>query len=170
MPTPEFIDGGLKIVAAATVLARDGDERTLKAAPALSGCFAVPQDTLDLLGEIIEGHPIEPEALEARLAAFEARDDIVRMHAGNAVETGIEAHALGRSRKAIKGGALLPRIASGKVSLAPSLRRTVMYHANEVHRGGAREVVKLFKECATLNDHVEALRFEAGLLDGAAGS
>ena len=168
MPTPEFIDGGLKIVAAATVLARDGDKRALKAAPALAGCLEVPDDALDLLGSVIEGHEFRPDDLEARLAALEARDDIVRMHAGNAAETGIEAHALGRSRKSIKGGPLLPRIASGKVSLAPSLRRTVMYHANEVHRGGAREVVKLFKECATLNDHVEALRFEAGLLDEAA--
>ena len=90
----------------------------------------------------------------------------MRMHAGNAAETGIEGFALGRTRKSIKGGALLPRIASGKVSLAPSVRRTVMYHANESHRGGAREVVKLFKECATLNEHREALLFEAGLLDG----
>lgn len=164
MPTPEFIDGGLKIVAAATVLARDGDRRALKAAEPLARCFTVPDGVIDLLGAIIEGNELAADDVEAVLTDYEAQDELVRLHAGETAETGIEAVALGKTRKSIKGGPLLPRIASGKVSLAPSLRRTVMYHANESHRGGAREVVKLFKECATLNEHCDALLFEAGLL------
>ena len=162
MPTPEFIDGGLKLLAAATVLARDGDKRAIRAAEPLAACFTVPNETIELMGAIIEGEAIEADEIERRLLVLEAQDDTVRMHAGNAAETGIEAYALGKTRKSIKGGALLPRIASGKVSLAPSVRRTVIYHANEVHRGGAREVVKLFKECATLNEHADALLFAAG--------
>ena len=165
MPTPEFIDGGLKLLAAATVLARDGDKRAILAAEPLAGCFTVPDETIELLGAIIEGEAIDADEIEQRLVVLEAQYDIVRMHAGNAAETGIEAHALGKTRKSIKGGALLPRIASGKVSLAPSVRRTVIYHANEVHRGGAREVVKLFKECAMLNEHADALLFAAGVTD-----
>ena len=156
----------MKIVAAATTLARDGDRRALKAAEPLARCFEVPGETIDLLGAIIEGRELDPDEIEAGLKALDDREDFVRMHAGNAAETGIESLALGRTRKSIKGGALLPRIAGGKVSLAPSVRRTVMYHANEAHRGGAREVVKLYKACATLNEHCEALLFAANV-DGA---
>ena len=165
MPTPEFIDGGLKIVQAATVLARDADKRALKAAEPLARCFEVPEETIELMGAIIEGQALDPDAIEAGLKALDDREDLTRMHAGNAAETGIEGHALGRTRKAIKGGALLPRIAGGKVSLAPHVRRTVMYHANEQHRGGAREVVKLYKECVALNEHGEALLFAASQQD-----
>ena len=165
MPTPEFIDGGLKIVQAATVLARDGDRRALKAAEPLARCFEVPAQAIDLMGAVIEGEDLDEAGIEAVLKALEHRDDLVRMHAGNAAEMGIEGFALGRTRKSIKGGPLLPRIAGGKVSLAPSVRRTVMYHAGEQHRGGAREVVKLYKECATLNEHCEALLFAAEQAD-----
>ena len=165
MATPEFIDGGMKIVAAATALARDGDRRALKASEPLARCFEVPEETLGLMGAIIEGQEIDADEIEAGLKALDDREDIVRMHAGNAAETGIEGFALGATRKSIKGGPLLPRIAGGKVSLAPHVRRTVMYHANEQHRGGAREVVKLFKECATLNEHCEALLFAASQQD-----
>ena len=165
MPTPEFIDGGLKIVQVATVLARDGDKRALKAAEPLARCFEVPDETLVLMGAVIEGQDLSADEIEMGLKALDNRDDLARMHAGNAAETGIEAHALGKTRKGIKGGPLLPRIAGGKVSLAPHVRRTVMYHANEQHRGGAREVVKLFKECATLNEHCDALLFAASQHD-----
>ena len=165
MPTPEFIDGGIKIVQAATVLARDGDRRALKAAKPLARCFEIPVETIDLMGAVIEGRELDEAEIEAGLKALEDREDLTRMHAGKAAETGIESFALGKTRKSIKGGPLLPRIAGGKVSLAPSVRRTVMYHAGEQHRGGAREVVKLYKECATLNEHCEALLFAADQAD-----
>ena len=165
MPTPEFIDGGLKLLEAATVAVRDGNKKALKTAEPLAVLFSVPEETIALLGAIIEGGKVAPDEVEAVLAAQEHRNDIERMHAGNLAEMGIEPILLAKNRKSIRGGPLLPRIAGGKVSLAPSLRRTVMYHVNEVHRGGAREVVKLFKECSSLNEHAEALLFEASRQD-----
>ena len=161
MPTPEFIDGGLKLLQAATVAARDGDKRALKHAETLATLFRVPGETVDLLGAIIEGRMLSEEEIEAGLRPLVLTDDTAPMHAGNLAEAGVEGF-LGKTRKSIKGGALLPRIASGKVSLAPHITRTVMYHANEEHRGGAREVIKLYKECATLNEHADALLFAAG--------
>ena len=161
MPTPEFIDGGLKLLQAAAVAARDGDKRALKHADALAALFRVPDETIALLGAIIEGDNLSDEAIEEGLKPLVLVDDLAPARAGNLAQAGVEG-VLGKTRKSIKGGALLPRIASGKVSLAPDVRRTVMYHANETHRGGAREVVKLFKSAATLNEHADALLFAAG--------
>lgn len=161
MPTPEFIDGGLKLLQAATVAARDGDKRAIRHAPTLATLFRVPDETIELLGAIIEERGLSDEEIETGLRPLVLHEDTAPMHAGNLAEAGVEGF-LGKTRKSIKGGALLPRIASGKVSLAPAVRRTVMYHANEVHRGGAREVIKLFKAAATLNEHADALLFAAG--------
>ena len=161
MATPEFIDGGLKLLAAATRAAREGDKRALKHAEALATLFSVPDETIALLGAVIEGEPLSDEEIEAGLGPLVLHEDTAPVHAGNLAEAGVEGF-LGKTRKSIRGGALLPRIAGGKVSLAPAVRRTVMYHANEEHRGGAREVVRLYKECATLNEHAEALLFAAG--------
>ena len=165
MPTPEFIDGGTKLLAAAVVAARDGSKPARKAASDLAALFSVPGDVIALLGRIIEGDPIPPNELEAPLAALEADEERRAQLAKGLAERNIEAALLGKTRKTIKGGPLLPRIASGKVSLAPSVRRTAIYHANEAHRGGAREVVKLFKECVTMNEHADALLFEAGIVE-----
>ena len=164
MPTPEFIDGGLKLLQAATVAARDGDRRARRHAEALATLFRVPDETIELMGAIIEGRELAESEIEAGLQPLALHDDTAPVHAGNLAEAGVEGF-LGKTRKSIKGGALLPRIASGKVSLAPSVRRTVMYHANEVHRGGAREVVKLYKAAATLNEHADALLFAASQHD-----
>ena len=161
MATPEFLDGGLKLLQAATTAARNGDKRAVKHAPTLAALFSVPGETLALLGVIIEGSEVTDGEIEGGLAPVDASDEAGRAHARALADANVEA-LLGKTRKSIKGGALLPRIASGKVSLAPSVRRTVMYHANEAHRGGAREVVRLYKECATLNEHAEALLFAAG--------
>ena len=161
MATPEFIDGGLKLLQAATVAARNGDKRAIKHARTLAALFTVPGDTIALLGTIIEGHEVSEDEIEGGLAPVDASDEAGRVQARMLADANIEA-LLGKTRKSIKGGALLPRIAGGKVSLAPSVRRTVMYHANEAHRGGAREVVRLYKECATMNEHADALLFAAG--------
>ena len=161
MATPEFIDGGLKLLAAATVAARNGDGRAVKHAPALAALFSVPTQTIDLLGAIIEGRALDEDEIEAGLAPVDAADEAAPALARALADAHVE-QLLGKTRKSIKGGALLPRIAGGKVSLAPSVRRTAMYHANEAHRGGTREVVRLYKECATMNEHAEALLFAAG--------
>ena len=165
MPTPEFIDGGTKLLAAAVVAARDRSRPARKAAPDLAALFTVPDDVIGLLGRIIEGDQIPPDELEAPLAALEADEERRAALAKGLAECNIEPGLLGRTRKTIKGGPLLPRIASGKVSLAPAVRRTAIYHANEEHRGGAREVVKLYKECVTMNEYADALLFEAGIVD-----
>ena len=162
MATPEFIDGGLKLLQAATIAARNGDARAVKHAETLATLFTVPDETIKLLGAIIEGHELSEAKIEAGLQPLVLHGDTAPIHAGNLAAAGVEGF-LGKTRKSIKGGALLPRIAGGKVSLAPSVRRTVMYHANEEHRGGAREVVRLYKECARLNEHADALLFAAGL-------
>ena len=161
MATPEFLDGGLKLVQAATVAARNGDTRATRHAPTLAALFTVPDETIELLGAIIEGRELGEAEIEGGLAPVDASDEAARTHARALADANVEA-LLGKTRKSIRGGPLLPRIAGGKVSLAPSVRRTVMYHANEAHRGGAREVVRLYKECATLNEHADALLFAAG--------
>lgn len=161
MATPEFIDGGLKLLAAATIAARNEDARAIKHAPALAALFSVPDETIALLEAIIEGQALDEDEIAAGLAPLDSKDEAAPALARSLAEANVEA-LLGRTRKSIRGGALLPRVASGKVSLAPSVRRTAMYHANEAHRGGAREVVRLYKECATMNEHAEALLFAAG--------
>ena len=161
MATPEFLDGGLKLLQAATVAARNGDERAIKHAAALAALFTVPDETIGLLGAIIEGRELDESEIEGGLAPVDAMDEAGRARARQLADANVEV-LLGKTRKSIKGGPLLPRIAGGKVSLAPSVRRTAMYHANEAHRGGAREVVRLYKECATMNEHADALLFAAG--------
>ena len=165
MATPEFIDGGTKLVLGGVVAVRDGSKPARKAAADLAALFTTPDDVIALMGRVIEGDTVPADEIEAPLAAMEADEERRRLLAKGLAERNVEPLLLKPTRKTIKGGPLLPRIAGGKVSLAPSVRRTIMYHANEEHRGGAREVVRLFKECVTLNEHCEALLFEAGLLD-----
>ena len=165
MATPEFIDGGTKLVLGGVAAVRDGSKPVRRVAADLAALFTTPDDVISLMGRVIEGDAIPPDEIEAPLLALEADEERRRALAKALAERGVEPLLLRPTRKTIKGGPLLPRIAGGKVSLAPSVRRTIMYHANEEHRGGAREVVRLFKECVTLNEHCEALLFEAGLLD-----